>query len=441
MLPKDAGLTTLSRFASYVSSVETVATDALGPALHRPPERDLSELLNGQAGLRLRETVPLCIRRESGAFFSNSGVRSAALNHWSVENARFGTVLDPTVGAGDLLIEFAQYLPIDPDLATTLQQWGDLIHGRDLEPSFVRLAKARLVLLAVSRGATPQRDNYLRWDEVFPEIQVGDGLAYLKNGWPQGHLFMNPPFIYEEAPQEVTWAKGRTNLAATFLSAAMENAQPGTCLTAILPEVIRSGSSYERLRSLIAARLEFPQVEVYGRFDAWTDADVFFLRGVIRDWIPSGDSWPWWRQRDGKTFGDQFDVSVGPVVPHRNLETGPLQPFLLARRLPLGGSFDVRNAEKRRFQRRTSRPPFVVVRRTSRPGDAARGVGTLICGNEDVLVENHLLVLQPKDGSVEACRSAIEKLESTLAGEWLDERIRCRHLTVRVLREMPWFEP
>ena len=144
--------------------------------------------------------------------------------------------------------------------------------------------------------------------------------------------------------------------------------------------------------------------------------------------------------RLGAQLGDEFDVRVGPVVPHRDPESAPTKPYLHARAIPLGGDFDASHAEQRGFQKRLFRPPFVVVRRTSRPGDRSRGLGTVISEGGDVLVENHLIVLKPKGGSLDACHRLVGLLDSTHARQWLDERIRCRHLTVRSLSEMPLFD-
>ena len=425
-------------FEPYVSSIEEIASAALiSPSVVQDGFRS-SALLDGQAGIKLRETVPLTYRRERGAFFSSSDLRGAALTPWPNASASQGPVVDPAVGAGDLLIAVAQRLPFDKDLAKTLRAWGSVLHGRDIEPSFVRLARARLVLLAVSRGATSISDNGARLDGVFPEIKVGDGLDLLNQGWKRGHIIMNPPFTYHRVPAGVEWASGRTSLAATFLAAAVQHSMPGTRLTAILPDVIRAGTRYDRLRSLIGKRLRVSSIERYGRFDAWTDVDVFVLRAVINDSTSAASSVQWWRPTTGQQVKDSFDVRVGPVVPHRDPESDLTHPYLRARRIPLGGEFDAAQAEKRGFQTRLFTPPFVVVRRTSRPEDKARGAGTVINGTKGVLVENHLIVLKPRDGSLEACRRVVDLLDSAQAREWLDERIRCRHLTVGALREMPW---
>lgn len=430
----------VTSYDSYVSSVEELARAALNSSVNWEPYLAPSGILDGQAGMALRTSIPLRIRRKQGAFFSSSDLRAAALNQSRDVIDSPGPFLDPAVGAGDLLIEVARHLPIERSLALTLLSWGQVLHGRDLEPMFVRLAKARLVLLAVEMGAVADPGEINDLEEVLPEIKVGDGLELLARGWSGGHIVMNPPFTYRRASEETNWASGRTNMAAMFLATAVAGAQPGTRLTAILPDVIRAGSRYGRLREFVDARLNKPSAKSYGQFDAWTDIDVFILKGVIEHSMVTTTATQWWSPTIGKQLGDMFDIHVGPVVPHRDLETESTHPYLRARKIPLGGEFDVSYAEHRGFQSRLFHPPFVVVRRTSRPGDKSRGMGTVICGTGGVLVENHLIILKPKDGSLDTCYRIVNILDSTHARDWLDNRIRCRHLTVRALREMPWIE-
>ena len=428
----------MTSFDSYVSSVEELAVAALRSGVNWEPSSVPSGLLDGQAGAVLRKSIPLQIRREQGAFFSSSDLRATALQPFQDVVDSPGSFLDPAVGAGDLLIEVARHLPVEQDLTRTLRRWGQVLHGRDLEPVFIRLAKARLVLLAVERGAGVKTKDTDSLKDVLPEIKVGDGLAFLANGWSGGHIVMNPPFTYRRASEGTVWASGRTNVAAMFLASAVSGAQPGTRLTAILPDVIRAGSRYGRLRDLVDARLRKSSARPYGQFDTWTDIDVFILRGVIEESEPTNTATQWWCPTNGEQLGDKYDIRVGPVVPHRDHETAPTHPYLRARDIPIGGEFDVSHADRRGFQSRLFHPPFVVVRRTSRPGDKSRGLGTVIRGTEGVLVENHLIIFKPKDGSLDACRRIVDTLDSTHAREWLDNRIRCRHLTVRALSEMPW---
>jgi hypothetical protein len=47
--------------------------------------------------------------------------------------------------------------------------------------------------------------------------------------------------------------------------------------------------------------------------------------------------------------------------------------------------------------------------------------------------------LIPHDLSLESCKELILRLRSMETDEWLNERIRCRHLTVSALNELPWW--
>jgi hypothetical protein len=80
-----------------------------------------------------------------------------------------------------------------------------------------------------------------------------------------------------------------------------------------------------------------------------------------------------------------------------------------------------------------------VIRRTSRPGDNFRAIGSIINLKEKVAVENHFIVLQPKDSTLNTCKRAMKVISSKKTTRWLNKRIRCRHLTVSSLKELPWW--
>ncbi len=223
------------------------------------------------------------------------------------------------------------------------------------------------------------------------------------------------------------------------MDACVTRSEPGTRIVAILPDVLRSGSRYEKWRSLFQQRIDLTKIEVVGQFDRHADVDVFIAVGVIRkttkvngkaNWIP-------YEKGHGRTISGKFDVSVGAVVSYRDPHRGPWYPFIHARGIP---AWEVVSSisHHRRFMGRTFEPPFVVVRRTSRPGDKNRAVGTIISGRSSIAVENHLLVLQPRDVSLAACHKLLCLLRESATSERLDRRIRCRHLTVSSLRELPW---
>jgi hypothetical protein len=94
----------------------------------------------------------------------------------------------------------------------------------------------------------------------------------------------------------------------------------------------------------------------------------------------------------------------------------------------------------RKFEGKAYQTPFVAVRRTSRPGHKFRAVGTIVNTGGEVAVENHLLVLLPKSGMLDDCQALLKLFQDERTNNWLDERIRCRHLTVSSLRELPWWD-
>ena len=140
----------------------------------------------------------------------------------------------------------------------------------------------------------------------------------------------------------------------------------------------------------------------------------------------------------GRTVGDYFRVSVGRVVPFRDPHAGERYRYIHPRTLVAWG-VDAKVLEQRRFNGMVTPTPFVAVRRTSRQGHRHRAVGTVVVGQGPVAVENHLLVLRPIDETFEACERLINVLRSPRSDDWIDRKIRCRHLTAATLEHLPWW--
>jgi hypothetical protein len=402
-------------------------------------QSDIDAALDGQPWDELRRSVSLTQLRSAGAFFTGSAMAQRAIAAAVSSLKSDATVLDPACGAGDLLVAFIEHLPRSSDLASTLSDWGIRILGRDIEPDFVRATKLRLALAAVRRQPLACSMGLPTIADLFPGICTGSSLTDYELYRRASYIVINPPFTLVDAPDGCTWGAGKVNSAALFMDTCVTQAEPGTRLVAILPDVLRSGSRYEKWRKLFEQHVCLNKLEIFGQFDRVTDVDVFMAVGVInRDgtsratvpWIPSEHS-------SITRIRDKFDVSVGAVVPHRDPQKGPWRPFLQARGL---APWEVVSSvlRHRRFLGKTFEPPFVVVRRTSRPGDRDRAVGTLIAGGRSIAVENHLIVLRPKARSLEVCRQLLRILQERTTSEMLDRRIRCRHLTVPSLSELPW---
>ena len=203
-------------------------------------------------------------------------------------------------------------------------------------------------------------------------------------------------------------------------------------------DVLRSGSRYERWRNMISTLGAIRRERPLGLFDQWADVDVYLLDLLKTREQKGGGVGISISARKLGGVGRRFAVHVGPVVPHRHEEIGPEVRYIHARSLPAWGERK-RIVEKRKFTGRLFGPPFVAVRRTSRPDGGKRAIATLVLGKGAVAVENHLMVLLPKDGTEDTCRALITRLQSSKTDNWLNRRLRCRHLTTSVLAEMPWW--
>lgn len=431
----------MEAFELYSRELENLALKLSDPSTGGQFHLAISDILDRQLSQVLRSLVPLSELRQTGAFFTDHQLAGELVKSITPEIERGATVIDPACGLGDLLLACARHFPILEDLGSTLEEWSHKLKGCDLYPQFIRATKARLVLLAIGRGAQAH-STIPTFKELFPQIGVCDSLSPQSRIPTADCIVINPPYSMVPAPDECTWTAGSVSQAALFLEKCIEDASPGTKIVAILPDVLRTGSRYLKWRNHIENNARVESIEIVGRFDALTDIDVFIARLTVganehrrgRDWWNSDPN----IETPAKTVGDYFEVRVGPVVPYRDPLEGPSYPYIHAQQLPTWESIEA-DFSFRKFTGTTFVPPFVVVRRTSRPGDKHRAVGTIITGKDPVAVENHLLVLKPKSGSVDDCLQLLNNLRSPKTNTWLNERIRCRHLTVSALRALPWW--
>lgn len=426
-----------SSYGAYVSSLHVLMNESGRGA---DWDQQVTAALNGQASIELRRVAALATRRKYGVFFTGTNLSEQLLTRCaSFEGKR--VFYDPTVGMGDLLLAAAKKLPLGKTLAQTLTLWGRQLAGTDLHAEFIEGAKARLVLLACQRHQTTEILN-VNHNKFFPLIRVANGLTQRIAFQRATNLLLNPPFGLADAPSDCKWAGGRITQAATFVVKALERIKPGTEILAILPEVLRSGSFSEHWRNRISELAEVHLVKPYGIFDENADVDVFLLRLVRRgeDKSKRKKQWPTSRKTRNTTVADYFDVHVGRVVPHRDPETGPQYGYIHPRCVPTWIVMR-KFKETRRHEGLVYQPPFVVIRRTSRPGHPYRATATIIAGKQPIAVENHLIVCDPKDGKLATCKELMQQLKTETVNEFLNRRIRCRHLTVSSIRELPWRSP
>ena len=427
-----------SQFQEYIGALEKLAQ---GREIPSPAEwrRKLTTCLDGEPGQILRREEESSRLRQLGAYFTGAKLATRLANTLTVKPDSREVYFDPTCGAGDLLLAVAKKLPVADTLQNTIDVWSKRLAGCEISPDFVRLAKARLVLLAARRCRIRPRAESVALASVFPDIVEADFFSCSNDRHCADVVIMNPPFGYTRATAECEWAKGRINAAAIFTERAIRGSSEGTRTVAILPDVLRSGSRYNRWRAVIEALGSVRCERPLGLFARWADVDVYLLDFLKTAGGTTGtNAANWSRTKGSGGVGRRFAVHVGPLVPHRHKETGPEVRYIHARSLPAWEEYKC-ITESRKFSGRLFEPPFVAVRRTSRPDDKRRAVATLILGDRAVAVENHLIVLLPRDGTTGTCRRLMARLRSSRTDYWVNGRLRCRHLTTTVLAEMPWW--
>jgi hypothetical protein len=221
------------------------------------------------------------------------------------------------------------------------------------------------------------------------------------------------------------------------MDTCLANAARGTRILAILPDVLRTGSRYKKWREMITAKATVHFVEIAGQFDELTEISVFILELEAGERTGATTDWAHPKHSAAGTVKDLFDVHVGPVVPFRLNDKGPWRMYVHSEQLTPWAT--VRKVDQHiRFTGTTYKPPFVAIRRTSKADYQVRCIGTLVTGPTPLAVENHLLIVQPKDKKVGTCKKLLEVLRRDATSAWMNERIRCRHLTVEAVGDLPW---
>jgi len=420
----------LARFGEYVANLRTLLREgAPGSADPR-----LMAALDGQPTRKVREFVNIDALRRTGTFFTGTKLAKRVLKE--VDPLTTGFSFDPACGTGDLLLAVAENLPLRGSFEKTMRAWGSALAGCDLHKEFVAATKIRICLLGIRRGlALPQKPVDLRL--IFPNIVQADGMKHELEPRPR-NVVMNPPYSRVIASPECDWSEGSISAAALFVDRWLDLIASGGRLIAILPDVLRTGSNYRAWRESILKRATIENLSIVGRFDPRVDVDVF--TATFRRQNPpttSPNPWKWYKSKVHSTVGDHFDVHVGNVVPHRDPKHGSVRAFLHAKGAPRWGEIS-RISDRILTSRTVFKPPFVAVRRTSSPSDKMRALGTIVLGARGVAVENHLIVLTPKEGAKKECRALLQVLKSPVVSAWLNQRIRCRHLTVDAVRCIPW---
>ena len=117
-----------------------------------PPESIKSIVDLDSIDTVLRQCLPLEQMREAGSFFTGQMLATEAINSFERALTLNSRVLDPTCGAGNLLIECSRRLGVRDTLSETLEEWGEILWGFDIHESFIEATKLRLIIEALNRG-------------------------------------------------------------------------------------------------------------------------------------------------------------------------------------------------------------------------------------------------------------------------------------------------
>lgn len=400
---------------------------------NRAEKKEVIAALDGAPNRALNDLIVSRKRKAAGAYFTGTELSGKLLGPW-LKTADWSKikVFDPTCGAGDLFLPIASKLKVEGTLQATIDSWGKHLFGCDIHKEFIQTAKIRLVLLALQRGA--RFSKFPDMEKSFPGIVCQDFFNYT-NINKMTHIVMNPPYTLTKQRVGSSWSNGLVNAAGSFVEKVFKNAKPGTKVAALLPEVLRTGTRYERWRNLVEKHGTVEKIKISGHFGA-ADVDVFSLYltcGVSQ----KHKSATWSCSSSGLRIGDLFDVKVGTVVPHRDPKTGVNALFLDVGAVP---PWEVLSTftKRRKYSGRLFNSPFVVIRRTSSPSDIHRAKASVINSKELVAVENHLIVISPKDKRITTCNELMKDLKHPRVSNWFNKKIRCRHLTVGAVKCLPF---
>ncbi|MBI3137978.1 MAG: N-6 DNA methylase [Sphingobacteriales bacterium] len=425
----------MSTMEKYVEFIETLKTNISTFNLTPRSEwvKTATHSINGLAAEELRRLVDINTRRSSGAFFTDSELAEKILTRVKPVFTSNSIIYDSACGAGNLLIAALNYMQTNGlELS-----WEKHIRGTDLHAEFVKSAQLRLTINALINSQTATEITLKKEKNKKYHIKKADGLKDNRFYKSATHIFVNPPFNQILSCEKLLWAKGKVSAAALFIDKIIQYCKPGTSIIAILPDVLRSGSRYEKWRSLINRECTIEYEELLGRFDKYADVDVYVLHLIkrftpIKDTIPSNQH----TNYNQTTLEDTFDICVGPVVDNRDKYIGDLHNYVKSRGLK-GWSMQRVIEKKRRHKGKKFKSPFVVIKRTSRKEDSHRAIATIVNTTHPSYVDNHLIILKPKSGLLRDCKNVLQILKDQRTDKWINERIRCRHLTVKIVKKIP----
>ena len=375
--------------------------------------------VNGLASEEVRRLVSLDNRRQNGIFFTDSKLANRVLRGLQPVFTKQSKIYDPACGAGNLLISVADYLRSESQM---LMNEGSFM-GTDIHKPFLEAARLRFLINELLFSPDCKSDKIKKKDARFVVKQC-DGLFHNEFYQKATHIFTNPPFNLVQTKEKLDWSQGQVSAAALFMDKIVQYVNTGTSIYAILPDVLRSGTRYEKWRRHITKQCVVERIELLGQFDKYADVDVFsiHLTKKSRQFKVGKSTFEKAKiNTDAKVVEDTFNVCVGPVVDNRDEKIGPVRNFVVSKGLE-GWTTQTRFNLLRSHSGKSFKSPFIVIKRTSRMGDAQRAIATIINSKRNVYVDNHLIVLQPKSGTLNDCKKMLENLKKIETDNWINNR-------------------
>ena len=434
------GLSNYSDFVDYL--VKTSNNFAQGRISLSSNKNEIESLINGTNAKAISKFLNNTLRKDQGIFFTSELLAEKVARKLKNELQQGKSICDPACGAGDLFLACIKLMPKKETTTETLSYWSSKIFGQDLNADFVRSAQARLVISSLYLSSIEKNRHLINKKNFFENIVVNDFFEDSSIIQKADCIVTNPPYGNVDLTGKVTWTSGKGQLAALFLDHIINASKDGQRVIAILPDVLRSGSRYGKWRAFINSNSNNLNTEICGKFNNEADVDVFILDFIVSknsflENITTFDITSGIKDTTYK-MSDYFNISVGPVVPHRDEQIGELSPYIDTSIAILWEEVTPKN--KKKYKSTLKKPPFIALRRTSSPADKPRLKVSIIKGTKNVSVENHLIVMEPKDGKLNTCREFLRVAKSNEANNWVNQKIRCRHLTVSTIREMPIFD-
>jgi len=427
------------KYSDFVSHMEDIACDFSNKKdLLSIKKEEVEFFINGANAKAVSKHFKNITRKEYGIFFTDDELAAIVAKKIKKELAAGMKIYDPACGSGDLLLACTKYMPKKDTLTKTLRFWSNRLYGQDIFKEFIRSAKSRL-FLSCAFSFCAEFKHVVSGGNYFDNL-IAENFFKSNNAIHNVDCIVtNPPFSHVDLTGKVEWANGSGQLAGLFIDNLIKKAKNGQRIIAILPDVLRSGSRYKKWRAFVGNNALSINVDIYGRFSREADIDVFILDLVVDKVAPCiKNDFETTKTAYKNKISDIFKVSIGPVVPHRDIQDGLPTPYVDARNSPLWE--EIVSEKQCEYSCTLKKPPFVVLRRTSGPSDFPRLKASIIKGDMPVAVENHLIVLEPKDGKLNTCREFMKVAKSIDATNWVNNEIRCRHLTVTVIKKMPIFK-